>query len=262
MTISFENRNALVGGSTQGLGKAIAIQLAKCGANVTLMARNEVKLKTVVKELDTEKGQRHSYLEVDFYNLDSFKKTVSAFVKDHPVNILINNTNGPDAGGVLEKSLPDYQRAFDLLFQTVCFTTLEVLPGMQKNKSGRIINVSSLSVKEPIQNLALSNTIRIALVNWAKSLALEVAKDNITVNSVLTGNFDTERLNHLISLQAKAKNVSPEEMKASRIAAIPMKRLGDPMEYAYLVAFLASDFASYITGTNIPIDGGLMKSVG
>jgi 3-oxoacyl-[acyl-carrier protein] reductase len=262
MKIIFENRNALVGGSTQGLGKAIAIQLAECGANVTLMARNEAKLKKVLQELNTGAGQKHSYLEVDFYDLVNFKKTVAGFLKNHQVHILVNNTNGPEPGSVLEKNLPDYQAAFDLLFQTVCFTTLEVLPGMQKNKYGRIINVSSLSVKEPIQNLALSNTIRIALITWAKSLATEVAKDNITVNTILTGNFDTERLNHLISLQAKAKNISEEEMKKSRMDAIPMKRFGSPGEYAYLVAFLASDYASYITGTNIPIDGGLLKSLG
>lgn len=262
MKISFENRNALVGGSTQGLGKAIAVQLAECGANVTLMARNEAKLKKVMAELNTASGQKHSYVEVDFYDLEGFKKILPGILKDHPVDILVNNTNGPDAGGVLEKSLPDYQRAFELVFQTVVFTTLEILPAMQKKKYGRIINVSSLSVKEPIQNLALSNTIRVALTGWAKALATEVAKDNITVNSILTGNFDTERLNHLISLQAKAKNISEEEMKASRISAIPMKRLGNPKEYAYLAAFLASDYASYITGTSIPIDGGLMKSLG
>jgi 3-oxoacyl-[acyl-carrier protein] reductase len=262
MKISLENRNALVGGSTQGLGKAIAMQLAECGANITLMARNEDKLKKVVQELNTESGQKHNFIEVDFYDLEDFKKTVSSFLKNHPVHILVNNTNGPEAGGVLEKKLPDFQKAFDLLFQTVCFTTLEVLPGMQKNKFGRIINVSSLSVKEPIQNLVLSNTIRIALASWAKALATEVAKDNITVNSILTGNFDTERLNHLISLQAKAKGVSEEEIRASRIASIPMRRFGRPSEYAYLAAFLASDYASYITGTSIPIDGGLIKSQG
>jgi 3-oxoacyl-[acyl-carrier protein] reductase len=262
MNITFENRNALVGGSTQSLGKAIAMQLAECGANVTLMARNEDKLKKVMQELNTVSGQKHSYLEVDFYDLESFKKTVSGFLEDHPVHILVNNTNGPDAGNVLEKKLPDYQKAFDLLFQTVCFTTLEVLPGMQKNKFGRIINVSSLSVKEPMQNLVLSNTIRISLISWAKALATEVAKDNITVNSILTGNFDTERLNHLISLQAISKNLSEEEIKASRIAAIPMKRFGRPAEYGYLAAFLASDYASYITGTCIPIDGGLLRSLG
>jgi 3-oxoacyl-[acyl-carrier protein] reductase len=262
MNISFKNKNALVGGSTQGLGKAIALQLAECGANVTLMARNEAKLKKVLQELNTESGQKHSFVEVDFYDLEGFKTKVSGFLKNHPVHILVNNTNGPEAGSVLEKGLPDYQKAFDLIFQTVCFTTLEVLPVMQKNKYGRIINVSSLSVKEPIQNLALSSTIRIALTGWAKALATEVAKDNITVNSILTGNFDTERLSQLISLQAKAKGVSEEEIKSYRMAAIPMKRFGRPAEYAYLAAFLASDYASYITGASIPIDGGLLKSLG
>jgi len=261
MTISLENKNALVGGSTQGLGNAIAMQLAECGANVTLMARNEAKLKKAMQELNTESGQKHSYLEVDFYDLENFKIAVSGYLKNHPVHILVNNTNGPEAGGVLEKKSSDYLTAFNLLFQTVCYTTMEVLPDMQKNQYGRIINVSSLSVKEPIQNLALSNTIRIALISWAKSLATEVAKYNITVNSILTGNFDTERLNHLISLQAKSGNVPEEEMKALRISAIPMKRFGKPMEYAYLATFLASDYASYITGANIPIDGGLLKSM-
>jgi 3-oxoacyl-[acyl-carrier protein] reductase len=261
MKISLENKNALVGGSTQGLGKAIAMQLAECGANVTLMARNEAKLKKVMQELNVASGQKHGYLEVDFYKLEEYKKTVSGYLKNHQVHILVNNTNGPEAGSVLEKKLPDYQKAFELLFQTVCFTTLEALPGMQKNKHGRILNVSSLSVKEPIQNLALSNTLRIALVSWAKSLATEVAKDNITVNSILTGNFDTERLKHLISLQAKAKNVSEDEIRAARISAIPMKRFGKPEEYAYLAAFLVSDYASYITGASIPIDGGLLRSL-
>ncbi len=262
MKISLEKKNALVGGSTQGLGKAIARLLSECGANVTLMARNETKLKRVMDELDTGYGQKHRYLEVDFYDLENFKKIVGNFLKNNNIHILVNNTNGPEAGTVLEKNLSDYQTAFNLQFQTVCFTTMEALPGMQKNKFGRIINVSSLSVKEPIRNLALSNTIRTALASWAKSLATEVAKDSITVNTILTGNFDTERLSHLIALQAKANHVEAEEIRASRIEAIPMKRFGRPEEYAYLVAFLASDYASYITGTNIPIDGGLLKSMG
>jgi 3-oxoacyl-[acyl-carrier protein] reductase len=262
LKIAFENKNALVGGSTQGLGKAIAMQLAECGANVTLMARNEAKLKKTLSELNTDSGQKHSYLEVDFYDLENFKKNVSGFLKNHRIDILVNNTNGPEPGSVMEKKLSDYQTAFNLLFQTVCYTTLGVLPGMQKNQFGRIINVSSLSVREPIQNLILSNTIRISLISWAKSLSTEVAKDNITVNTILTGNFDTERLSHLISLQAKAKNVTEEEIRDSRMASIPMKRFGLPREYAYLAAFLASDYASYITGTNIPIDGGMLRSIG
>ncbi|HJZ39897.1 MAG TPA: SDR family oxidoreductase [Bacteroidales bacterium] len=262
MKISFENKNALVGGSTQGLGKAIAIQLAACGANVTLMARNEDRLKKVLQLLNTESGQKHGYLVVDFSDLEHFRKTIGDFLRSHPIHILINNTQGPEAGSVLEKGPAHYQDAFNLLFQTVCFTTLEALPAMRKIGYGRIINVSSLSIREPSQNLVLSNTIRIAVTSWAKSLATEVARDNITVNTILTGNFDTERMSYLIGLQAKSKDLGYEEYKASRIEAIPMKRLGRPEEYAYLVAFLASDYASYITGTNFPIDGGLLKSIG
>lgn len=262
MKISLENKSALVGGSSKGLGKAIAVQLAECGAAVTLMARNESGLKNVLRELNTESGQKHGYLVVDFYDPENFKTTVGSFLESNPVHILVNNTNGPEAGGVLEKNIEDYQTAFDLLFQTVCYTALKALPFMRENSYGRIINVSSTSVREPIRNLVLSNTIRAAVVTWAKSLAIEVAGDNITVNTILTGNFDTERMKNLISLQAKEKNKDIEEIRSALLKTIPMKRFGKPEEYAYLAAFLASGYASYITGTNIPIDGGQMKSVG
>jgi 3-oxoacyl-[acyl-carrier protein] reductase len=262
MKINLQNKNALVGGSTQGLGKAIAVQLAECGANVTLMARNEEKLKKAVKDLDTSMGQKHGYLVVDFKNLEEVKTSVKNFLAGNPVDILVNNTNGPDPGNALEKRPEDYQAAFDLLFQTVCFTTLEALPFMQKNNFGRIINVSSTSVKEPIRTLVLSNSIRSAVVSWAKTLSFEVARYNITVNNILTGNFDTERMRNIIKHQAAEKNMSADEVNALRVASIPAKRFGRPEEYGYLAAFLASDFASYITGASIPIDGGLMKSAG
>lgn len=262
MEISLKDKKALVGGSTQGLGKAIAMQLAECGATVTLMARNEEKLKQAVNDLNTALGQKHGYLVVDFKNLEEMKTRVKKFLPANPVDILVNNTNGPEPGNALEKRPEDYQAAFDLLFQTVCFTTLEALPHMQKNNFGRIINVSSTSVKEPIKTLVLSNSIRSAVVSWAKTLSFEVARYNITVNNILTGNFDTERMRNLINHQAVEKNISPDEVHASRIASIPAKRFGRPEEYGFLAAFLASEYASYITGASIPIDGGLMKNVG
>ena len=261
MEISLKNKKALVGGSTQGLGKSIAWQLAECGATVTLMARNEEKLKSVLNELPAQPGQMHSYLVADFSELNSFKEIISAFLKAHPVDILVNNTNGPEAGGVMGKGISDYQNAFNLIFQTVCCTTLEALPYMIKNNFGRIINVSSISVKEPLQHLVLSNTIRSSLISWTKTLATEVARNNITVNNILTGYFDTERINSLMSIQAKSKKIEFKEIKKNTVEQIPMKRLGRPEEYGYLVSFLASDFASYITGANIPIDGGLLKSI-
>jgi 3-oxoacyl-[acyl-carrier protein] reductase len=261
MEIKLNGRKALAGGSTQGIGKAVAMQLAACGANVTLMARNEQKLRNVMAELPVQQGQKHNYLVVDFSNTEEFKEKVSVFLKDNPVDILINNTNGPLAGSVLEKKPEDYQTAFELLFQTVCHTTLEALPYMQRNGFGRIINISSVSVKEPLMHLVLSNSIRSAVISWAKTLAIEVAKSNITVNNILTGYFATERLQSLIEFQAKNQNIAASDLQKQMEENVPMKRFGKPEEYGQLVAFLASDMASYITGTNIPIDGGLLKSV-
>lgn len=261
MEIKLFNRKALVGGSTQGLGKAIAMQLASSGATVTLMARNEDKLKSVVVQLPCLQGQKHRYLLADFSETERFKEIVTAFLKDNPIDILVNNTNGPLAGGVLDKKVNDYQTAFELLFHSVCHTTLEALPYMQQQKFGRIINVASVSVKEPLQHLPLSNSIRSAVTIWAKTLATEVAKDNITVNNILTGYFDTERLQGLINVQARNNNIDTGELKKQMLQNVPMKRFGTPEEYGYLVTFLASEYASYITGTNIPIDGGLLKSI-
>lgn len=261
MEISLKNKKALIGGSTSGIGKAIALEFARCGADVTLMARNESRLLITLDELDCSRGQKHSYLIADFTDFKAYKSIISDHFEKKSVDILVNNTQGPEAGDVLEKSFADYQAAFDLLFQTVSFTTLSALNGMKKNSYGRIINVSSLTVKEPKSHLVLSNTIRTALISWSKSLSIELAPDNITVNSILTGYFDTERLNDLLNSQAKKNNVSFESMKEQIIQTVPMKRFGKPEEYAYLAAFLASDYASYITGTNIPIDGGLLKSI-
>jgi len=261
MEIKLNHRHALVGGSTSGLGKAIAMQLAQCGASVTLLARNETSLKKVVTALPYVTKQKHGYLVADFSEPESFREKVSAFLQTNPVDILINNTNGPEAGSVLDKKPADYQVAFDLLFQTFCHTTMEALPYMQKNGFGRIINVSSMSVVEPLQHLALSNTIRAAVINWAKTLATDVAKDNITVNNIITGYFNTERLQDLIQFQAKNNNITPAEMQQRMEANVPMQRFGKPEEYGSLIAFLVSDYASYITGTNIRIDGGLLKSI-
>lgn len=261
MEISLKNKKALVGGSTSGIGKAIAVQLAKCGANVTLMARNKMRLQTTLDELDISQGQKHNYLIADFTDFKAYKSIITEHFEKNSIDILVNNTQGPEAGDVLEKSFADYQAAFDLLFQTVSFTTLSALTAMKINNYGRIINVSSLTVKEPKNHLVLSNTIRTALISWSKSLSIELAPDNITVNSILTGYFDTERLNTLIKSQSLQKNISFESMKDQIVNSVPMKRFGKPEEYAYLAAFLASDYASYITGTNIPIDGGLLKSI-
>lgn len=258
MNIQLFSKNALVGGATQGIGAGIAIELAKCGANVTVMARNEAKLKDFVSSLPVmNAGQKHEYLVADFSDFESYKKIIAGYFKEHSVDILVNNTNGPEPGLALDKNPEDYQKAFDLLFKTVCETTLLALPHMIQQKSGRIINVSSLSVKEPIGNLALSNSIRSAVIAWAKTLSNEIAQHNITVNNVLTGYFDTERIQKLVAHEAQQTGNSAEEIKKARENKIPMKRFGQPEEYGHLVAFLASDYANYLTGTSIPLDGGL-----
>ncbi|MFZ4928026.1 SDR family oxidoreductase [Chryseobacterium sp. Mn2064] len=258
MNIQLFSKNALVGAATQGIGAGIALELAKCGANVTVMARNESKLKDIVSLLpiiNTE--QKHQYLVADFSDFENYRKIIAEYFQRNAVDILVNNTNGPEPGLAQDKSVDDYQKAFDLLFKTVCETTLLALPNMIKQGTGRIINVSSLSVKEPIGNLALSNSIRSAVIAWAKTLSNEIAQHNITVNNVLTGYFDTERIQNLIRHESQQTGVSQEEIKKARENKIPMKRLGKTEEYGHLVAFLASEYASYLTGTSIPLDGGL-----
>lgn len=260
MKIDLTHKKALVGASTSGIGKAIALKLAECGASVYLVARNEAKLQSVTHMLDVSKGQEHKYVVADFNDFKNFKNSITEFLLKNPVDILVNNTQGPPSGTVLEKSHEDYQQAFELLFQNITSTSMAALPAMQHKKQGRIINVASISVKEPLAHLALSNTMRSAMVSWAKTLAGEVARDGVTVNTILTGYFDTERLNGLLKDQAMADGVSFSEIKKQKEAQVPAQRFGKPEEYAYLVAFLASDFAAYITGANIPIDGGLLRS--
>jgi 3-oxoacyl-[acyl-carrier protein] reductase len=261
MDIDLKGKKALVGGSSGGIGRAIAFQLAESGASVTLMSRSEEKLKDIISDLPTTQGQSHQYLVVDFNDFDVYKKIISNYFENNTVDILVNNTQGPAAGNTLEKNVPDYQEAFDLLFKTVAFTTELALKQMQQKQWGRIINVASVSVREPLSYLALSNTIRAAVVTWAKSLATDVGASHITVNSVLTGYFDTDRIAQLNAKKAAQLGISTTEVRSEMESRVPLKRIGKPEEYGYLVAFLASDKAAYITGTSIPIDGGLLKSL-
>lgn len=260
MKIDLSGKYALVGGSSKGIGKAIAERLATSGASVTLMARSEELLKSIVNQLDTSYGQQHQYLVVDFSNFSAFASQMDTYFESNKVDILVNNTQGPAAGGAVEKSIKDYQTAFDLLFKCAVHTTTLALKHMQSQQWGRIVNVASVSVKEPLNYLALSNSLRAALVTWAKSLSMDIAADNITINNTLTGYFDTERIAQLNAQKAKKMNVSPEKVREAMEAQVPMQRIGQPEEYANLVCFLVSQQASYITGTNIPIDGGLLKS--
>ena len=258
MKIELAGKKALIGGSSKGIGLGIASQLAESGASVCLMARNESKLKEIVNQLPN--SENHSYLVVDFSNFEEYKIKIEAYLENNQVDILVNNTQGPPAGNSLSKDIDSYQEAFDLLFKSIVYTTSLVVPKMQNNKWGRIINVTSVSVKEPLNYLVLSNSIRSAVVAWAKSLSVDVAKDGVTVNSILTGYFDTERIKELNKEKSKSLNISEEEVLKKMKSLVPINRLGKTEEYGYLVSFLSSDKASYINGASIPIDGGLLRS--
>ena len=192
MKIDLAGKKALIGGSSKGIGLGIASQLAESGASVCLMARNKSKLEEIINQLPN--SENHSYLIVDFSNFEEYKIKIEAYLENNQVDILVNNTQGPPAGNSLSKDIDSYQEAFDLLFKSIVYTTSLIVPKMQKNKWGRIINVTSVSVKEPLNYLVLSNSIRSAVVAWAKSLSVDVGKDGVTVNSILTGYFDTERI--------------------------------------------------------------------
>ena len=261
MKINLKDKKALIGGSSKGLGYAVAKQLAVCGAMVTLVSRNESLLKKNMIELKKLTVFIHNYIVVDYNDSEGYYKIITEFFKTNSVDILINNTQGPNAGDVLSVSESDYKNAFNLLFQNTVNTSMAAIKGMKKNNWGRIINMTSVSVKEPLSYLALSNTIRSAVTSWGKTLSIESGKNNITVNNILTGFFNTERLNQLNSEKAKKFNVSAEQVFDKMSEMVPLKRIGEPKEFGYLVAFLSSNYADYINGINIPIDGGLLKSM-
>ena len=210
MKIDLAGKKALIGGSSKGIGLGIASQLAESGASVCLMARNKSKLEEIINQLPN--SENHSYLIVDFSNFEEYKIKIEAYLENNQVDILVNNTQGPPAGNSLSKDIDSYQEAFDLLFKSIVYTTSLIVPKMQKNKWGRIINVTSVSVKEPLNYLVLSNSIRSAVVAWAKSLSVDVGKDGVTVNSILTGYFDTERIKELNKEKSKSLNISEEEV--------------------------------------------------
>ena len=261
MNISLKSKHALIGGSSKGLGLAVAKQLAHSGAKVTLVARSEDLLHKIIKQLNKETNCKHEYLICNYNNHEEYRKIISEYIDNNTIDILVNNTQGPKAGDVNSLSIEDYQNAFDLLFKNIVFTTMMALEKMKKNKWGRIINMTSVSVKEPLSYLALSNSIRSSVISWAKTLSNDLGNNDITINNILTGYFDTERLKELNSEKAKKFNVEIDKLYETMRQQVPLKRIGDPEEFGFLVAFLASEQASYINGANIPIDGGLLKSI-
>lgn len=261
MNLNIIGKNALIAGSTQGIGLAIAKELALLGADCTLIARNEEKLKEAVASLDHSQGQRHGYLVADYSDYRHVEAVVSQWAADKQIHILINNSGGPAGGPITDAQPEAFLQAFQQHLICNQLVTQALLPGMKAASYGRIINIISTSVKIPLKNLGVSNTIRAAVAGWAKTLSNEVAQYGITVNNVLPGATATARLESIIANKAEKSAGSKEEAAAEMIAEIPMKRFGAPEEIAAMAAFLASPAAGYVTGVSIPVDGGRTGSI-
>lgn len=257
-----QNKFSFVCGSTQGIGKAIAITLAEMGSSVVLVARNEEKLQATLKELDNSQGQSHQFLCADFANPTGLKKSIEEFLlKGNYAHILVNNCGGPK-GGLIKDAVPeDFISTFNQHLICNHILVQALYPKMIELGYGRIINIISTSVKQPLPNLGVSNTIRGAVASWSKTLANELGQYGITVNNVLPGATDTSRLTELAEIKAQKTGQSVEEIFKEMANESPMKRIAKPEEVATAVAFLASPDASYINGINLPVDGGRTKSL-
>lgn len=261
MNISLRNKNALVGGASAGIGRATALELANLGANVTLVARTESTLKEAMAELDTSQGQNHSYISADFDDSQILLSRVAELLRGKTIHILVNNTGGPPGGPITEATPEAFLRAYHN--HLICNQLLAqaVLPGMKEAGYGRVINIISTSVKEPIDNLGVSNTTRWAVASWAKTWANEVGRFGITVNNVLPGYTNTGRLKEIIEKRAAAGNSNTEAVEEKFKSVVPLRRFAEPAEVAAVVAFLASPAAGYVNGINLPVDGGRTKSL-
>ena len=260
MNLNLKNKNALICGSTAGIGKDSAMELADLGVNITLIARNEDKLKQVLSELPTHQGQSHNYMVADFSDPNSLKETLSNNISRN-YHILLNNTGGPKGGPILNADLSEFTNTFSQHLLCNHILVQAVVSGMKENGYGRIINIISTSVKQPIEGLGVSNTIRGAVANWSKTLAAELGPFGITVNNVLPGATATERLDQIMVNVGKKIGKSPEEASEVMKSIVPAKRFAQPEEIAYAVVFLASEAAGYINGINLPVDGGRTKSL-
>lgn len=261
MNIDLSNKDALVCGASRGIGRACAEALASLGATVTVVARSENSLEEVVEGLDRTKSQQHQMVVSDFSNPEEVRKQFRNWLDNTPVQILINNSGGPSPGPIVEaegEAFLDGMRAHLLCNQ---YLAQAALPGMREAGYGRIINIISTSVYEPIPGLGVSNTVRAAVAAWAKTLAKELAADAITVNNVLPGFTATDRLDSLIAGRAEKAGISEDEVADSMRASVPMGRFATPEETASAVAFLASPAAAYITGISLAVDGGRLNSL-
>lgn len=257
MNLDLTGKTAVVCGSTQGMGLAIAQQLAAQGADIVMLARDAAKLAHVVSTLPQSGDQKHHTVVADFSSSAVVKTAITQHLSEYPVvHILINNTGGPAPGLAKDAEVDAFKAAFEQ--HLVCNQVLAqaVIPAMQLAGYGRIINVISTSVKQPLPNLGVSNTVRGAVASWAKTLANELGQYNITVNNVLPGATETNRLSTIFANKAKKSGLSVAQVIENEKAIIPMRRFGTPQEFANVVGFLAAPAGAYVNGVNIPVDGG------
>lgn len=260
--IDLSGRTALVGGASRGIGRACAEAFANCGATVVLMSRDPTRLQQVCDGLRREQRQAHRIFPADTSDSDGLRHKIESLLADiGPIEILVNNTGGPPPGTILEAEPEAFLTAMRMHICAAHVLVRALTPGMKQRGYGRIINIVSTSVRQPIPNLGVSNTVRGATASWAKTLANELGPFGITVNNILPGFTDTDRLRALIHTNAQEAGLSDEELTRRMTAEIPLRRFADPRETAAVAAFLASPAASYVTGTSVPVDGGRISAI-
>lgn len=262
MELNLSGRHALVCGASQGIGRATAIELAELGADITLLARSEDQLKALAESLPRKHpAQRFDWRSVDMQDTNGLQATATEIVTAHPVHILINNTGGPPGGPAYSAEPAAFESTFRQHVLAGQVLLQAALPGMRDSGYGRLVNVISTSVKEPIPGLGVSNTIRAAVAGWAKTLSGELAADGITVNNVLPGYTRTARLDGLLAVQSKKTGRSEQELAEEMAAAVPARRFGEPGEVAAVIAFLCTPAAAYVNGVSIAVDGGRTRAL-
>ncbi len=261
MDLDLTGEHALVCGGSQGIGLATALELAQLGADVTLLARRDEALRAAVASLPCSGNQHHDYVVADVAQTFELGQSVTALAGERPVQILVNNTGGPPGGAAHGADIAAYLDAFNKHLIANQMLLQAVLPGMRSAQWGRIVNVISTSVYEPIANLGVSNTIRGAVASWAKTLSKELGGDGITVNNVLPGYTSTQRLEQILADRSAATGKTQEEVAKGMLATVPVGRFAQPHEVAGMIAFLCCPASAYVNGQSIAVDGGRMQSI-
>lgn len=262
MDLGLKGKVAIVAASSRGLGRAVAEELAAEGASLILCARNGPALAETVNTIIRQTGADVLAVTGDVAVASDVSRIVALGTERFgQIDILVTNAGGPPAGTFESITAEQWEEAVRLTLFSVIELTRQVLPGMKERGWGRILNITSIAVKQPVENLLLSNSLRAGVTGFARTLANEVATAGITVNNILPGYTRTERVEELASMMAEKQGITPAEFKGRWEQEIPMKRLGEPREFAALAAFLVSERASYITGTSVQVDGGWIRSL-